>query len=167
MPIRTQSVQNIPFLISYQAYTPSAGTVIVEYPQDMVAYSLYPSSSSTQLNYAIGAQNTYSASLAIKNVTNNTRLKIQITYDNMYFTIKNPDTNTIQSPINFLLNSQQTKVTTIELNKTYLNQQTNYTTKPASIIMSITNEVSNTVVTKNISVSLPVSQSLPSIINVT
>jgi hypothetical protein len=86
--------------------------------QDMIAYSLVIPTAPVDITYNIGAENSYSIQLELKNITRNAGLLVQI---------KNPQIFSVNDRT-FLLQPEQSKAITFQLNKSKIDMLVNLET---------------------------------------
>jgi hypothetical protein len=124
----------------------------------MVSVDLAPASSPTQLTYNVGAENTYTQTLSVKNLTNNTTLSIELVYDKNVFSMEK-DT--------FELTSMQETTIGISLNKDGMNALAGLSQEAKTISLQVTNLNNGQLINKNSTVSPYIPRSLPETIVVT
>ena len=116
MPIQGQTVNPIPFLLSYVPYNISGDTGIVENINQMISYNLLPNPSGTSVDHRTGTVSSYEKILRIKNITANADLSITITYPLEFILVPSNGT----APIVFNLPPNSVREFTIKFNTTRL-----------------------------------------------
>jgi len=152
--MRITNLNQSPYLISYTPQSSPSGTVYVTSVQDMVAYNI-SSSFTSSLNYAVGASGSYSFNLIVKNVTTNTNLNIGLEL-NPYFTT--PSASITLLPL-------EQKNIPISLSRSGLENDVGASNKPFSIKVNTTNQ-SGSVTLKNTTTLIPTQSTLPTSIQI-
>lgn len=140
----------VPYLIDFVPYSFSGE--LCQSIEDMVSVSLQQRTPSN-INYDIGSIDDVNIPVSIKNITNNTKLEVTVTFNNNVFVA---DDNKNINKITVVLEPDQIRTVAFVLNKQSLD---NLVRKfETNITISIKNITNGGVVTRNVSVSkLPTS----------
>jgi hypothetical protein len=144
-----------PYLISYTPQTFPSGTAYVSSVKDMIAYNI-SSSFTSSLNYSVGAENLYSFTLSLKNVTTNTNLNVNLDLT-PYFTTPSASIT--------LLPLEQRNIP-VSLSRAGIENQAGIINAPFSIKINVSNE-SGLVSLRSTTTTIPSQSSLPSTIQIT
>lgn len=139
MPLQINTLSSsTPFLQSYQPYQIPANTQLAETVENMISYDIVANGAPTNFTYLIGAENSYSFSIVLKNITTNAVLDVEIRQDKEIFTVL---TERI-----FELSPGQTVRIDLEINKPYLNSITTVFNFLATMELRVSNRQNGTVV---------------------
>jgi hypothetical protein len=154
MPIipNTLNQQTNPLFKSFTPYTIGVDEVVCDYVSDMVSVDMAPRNPATKLNYDIGAENTYSDTMFVKNLTSNTSLKIELIFDEQIFYV---------SKNSFELGPNQETTIDISLNKNGLNTLPGLNEQIKEFTLKVTNLNNGTLIVKNTKVPPHVKRELP------
>lgn len=111
MPIKLQSIQNIPYLLNYRPYSINANNTLCETVNEMISVDLQAYTFPVEIDYFVGASDDINATMNIKNLTLNANISINIIYDNRFFIVDVPS---------LLLVPEQQRQVNISLNKNVL-----------------------------------------------
>lgn len=172
MPIKNFMDGEVQYLIQYEPFGLPNTQVEPTSIDQMISIDTRPLETSTVINYSIGAKNTYTFVIKMKNITNNAILDVIVTLPPQIFTSSQavtlaqlPDAP-LRRVINITLNPQQQQEITITLDKNFLNTQVNYSKLETSLPINIRSRANNSVITKNINVTTFQQTVLPTTINV-
>lgn len=160
MPIlpNTLSQETNPLFKSFTPYSLSAEEVVCDFVSDMVSVDIVPRNPATILTYDIGAENTYSETMFVKNLTSNATLQIVIEFDRQVFNV---------SEEIFELGPTQETSIEISLNKNGLNTLPGLNGETKEFTLKVTNLNNGSLIVKNTKVSPHVPRELPETIVVT
>lgn len=136
----------IPFLIDFTPYKFSGE--ICQSIDDMVSIGLQQKFNISTVDYDIGSNDDVNIPVSVKNITNNTRLEVTITFNKNMFVVdvdQNIDTITIT------LEPNQTRIFTFFLNKQMLDQTVGMF--DTNISVKIRNLTNGGLITRNVSVT--------------
>jgi hypothetical protein len=85
MPLKNFTTGQVPYL---ENYTPFPEIAEITTVGDMFTYDLAPNTNPTIIEYALGTDNSYVATLNIRNITANVDLEAVITYSKDWFILK-------------------------------------------------------------------------------
>lgn len=139
----------IPFLIDFQPYSFTGEQC--QSIDDMVSISLVQQFPQSVINYEIGSTDDVNIPLSIKNLTNNTKLEVEILFNaNVFIADDNPTINKITAT----LEPGQLRIVEWVLNTRSLDQAiSKFNT---NIVVTVKNIMNGTIVTRNVPVaSLP------------
>jgi hypothetical protein len=145
MPIQGQTVNPIPFLLSYTPYSAPADTSVIDDINQMISYNLLPNPLGTSVNYTMGGISSYEKILRVKNITANTELLVTITYP-PEFTIT---PGNAPGPISFNLSANNVREFIIKFNTTQLDSVVYQTPTAKNIEITINNINNGSLVLKN------------------
>lgn len=140
----------IPFLIDFQPYSVTGEQC--QSIDDMVSISLVQQFPQSVINYEIGSTDDVNIPLSIKNLTNNTKLEVEILFNvNVFIADDNPNINKITAT----LEPGQFRIVEWVLNTRSLDQAiSKFNT---NIAVTVKNIMNGTIVTRNVPVaSLPI-----------
>jgi hypothetical protein len=123
-----------PFYKSFVPFRQPQGTIATNNIFDMISVNYIQPEKNIVIDQMFGAEEVYSFIVRIKNITNNTRLRIQ--FDN--------DTFFIIEEKNFTLRAGETKNITITANNLHINEQVDNLVSRSNIkiiVKNITNEL--------------------------
>lgn len=160
MPIlpNTLSQQTNPLFRSFTPYQLRTDEVVCDFVSDMVSVNLAPRNPATSLVYDIGAENSYSDTMFVKNLTTNATLQIAIEFDRQVFTV---------SKESFELGPNQETSIEISLNKNGLNTLPGLNGETKEFTLKVTNLNNGSLIVKNTKVPPHVPRELPETIVVT
>jgi hypothetical protein len=118
----------------------------------MVSVDMAPRNPATKLNYDIGAENTYSDLMFVKNLTTNATLKIEIEFDKQVFSV---------SKESFELGPNEETSIDISLNKTSLNTLPGLNGEVKEFTLKVTNLNNGLLIVKNTKVPPHTKRELP------
>lgn len=164
MPIQPQSNPTIPFLRNYTPYQFGKTIAICDLVEDMVSYSLIPNQQ-TVVDYYVGPVEIPSYTLDVKNLTEETQLKITISYDSSVFLIKQVG-NKVSNPVIAIIEPKTQAQFQLEFNGESLNSLSDYQTFESPIKLTVTNVANGNLAIKNINTFQLEQQSLPRLITI-
>lgn len=144
MPIQGQSNPNIPYLKNYTPFQFASTIAICDSVEDMISYSIVPNDLSI-VEYYVGAADNMQLTMNVKNITEETALKVRLDYDSNVFdvtSIENSSVETILAP----------KVETgfnIRVNKDGLNSKIDYQIIQSKLQLIVTNLVNGKIAIKS------------------
>lgn len=137
---------SIPFLIDFKSYTFSGD--LCQSIDDMVSIGLQQKFSFSEVNYNLGSGDNITLPIAIKNITNNANLFVELSVDENVFVVND---NESLSSILLTLTPGQTSEIKISLNKRRLNETVGII--DSNIKLVIKNITNGTIVTRAVGVS--------------
>lgn len=160
MPIlpNTLSQQTNPLFKSFTPYQLNTNEAVCDLVSDMVSVNLAPRNPATTLVYDIGAENSYSDTMFVKNLTTNATLQVVLEFDRQIF---------IVSEEIFELNPGEETSIEISLNKNGLNTLPGLNGETKEFTLKVTNLNNGSLIVKNTKVPPHVSRELPETIVVT
>jgi len=163
MAIKNFVTGEVPYLISYQPYQLTAEQSECVLVDDMVSIDLQPNIAPTQIMYYVGAEQNYSTSINVKNITTNATLSVSMRFFEKLFIVT---PTYLPNVMKFELEPQESQIITIELNKNSLDTFSEYEKFDIKLPLTIKNISNGTVVTKSTTVSLLEPTTLPSQVTV-
>lgn len=154
MPIlpNTLSKETNPLFRSFTPYQIQSDEAVCDFVSDMVSVNLAPRNPATTLVYDIGAENTYSDVMFVKNLTTNATLQILLEFDTQIFTVSNES---------FELGPEQETSIQISLNKNGLNTLPGLKGETKEFTLKVTNLNNGALIVKNTKVPPHVPRELP------
>lgn len=107
MPIKLQSVQNIPYLLNHRPYSTNADSTLCETVNDMISVDLQAYTFPVEIDYLVGASDNIKVTMELKNLTLNANISVNVIYDNRFFVVDTPSLILLpeeQRQINVILN---------------------------------------------------------------
>ena len=154
MPIvpNTITQQTNPLFKGFTPYALPSSTVVCDFVSDMVSVDLVPSTPPTKLTYDIGAESTYTNTVSVKNLTNNSSLEVVVVYDKQIFSM---------SKEKFTLAPREETTVNISLNRDGINALPGLNGETKSFTLRVTNLNNGELINKNSNVSPYTPRSLP------
>lgn len=159
MPVLPSNIDRTrhPLMKSFTPYYVPENTEVCDFIENMISISIVPNPKKTTLSYDIGAEYTYSNVVSIRNLTNNSNIKVAIMHDPKIF---------IVSETEFILGPVEEKNVVFELNKSQLNTFLGLSNNQQKISIRATNVSNERVINKDLNTKSYVTEMLPEVITV-